>query len=128
MATATLAPTSVDVVSTEDGMLVRLAGELAAESAGQLRHLLLRLRPAGVDDVVVDAADVTAVDDTTLAVLLAASCWVADTGGRFSFSRMSEPLRREVAQLGVEDELGMLEPVGDRATALPMPPRSAFGG
>jgi anti-anti-sigma factor len=127
MSAATLAtePT-VTAVLTGDGLLVRLSGALDVVSAPALRAALLGVRPVGCDDVVVDAGDVTAVDDSALAVLLAAGTWVVDTGGRLSFVRMSSTLRREVAQLGLERLLPMLEPVGERSATVPMPaPRTA---
>ena len=127
MPTATLASHTVDVCTTGDGMLVRLGGALGADATAQLRGALLGLRPFGCDDVIVDAGDVTDVDDDALAVLLAASAWVVDTGGRLSFSQMSQPLRREVALVGLCDELRMLEPVGGRDETIPVPPRSASG-
>ncbi|MFL6139265.1 MAG: STAS domain-containing protein [Frankiaceae bacterium] len=127
MSVATLAsePTVMAVV-TSDGLLVRLSGALDVIGVPALRHALLGVRPVGCDDVVVDAGDVTAVDESALAVLLAAGTWVVDTGGRLSFARMSETLRREVAQLGLERLLPMLEPVGERTATVPMPaPRTA---
>ena len=127
MSAATLAtePTVIAVV-TGDGLLVRLSGALDDASVPALRAALLGVRPASCDDVIVDAGDVEAVDESAFAVLLAAGTWVADTGGRLSFVRMSQTLRREVAQLGLERLLPMLEPVGERGGTVPMPvPRTA---
>jgi anti-anti-sigma factor len=127
MSAAMLAPEpAVTTVLTDDGLLVRLSGVLDIAATPALRASLLGVRPAGCDDVVVDADGVLAVDDAALAVLLAAGTWVADTGGRLSFVRMSETLRREVAQLGLERLLPMLESVGERTVAVPFPsPRTA---
>ena len=127
MSAVTLAPEpTVIAVATGDGLLVRLSGALDAASLPAMRAALLGVRPAGCDDVIVDAGAVSAVDESTLAVLLAAGTWVVDTGGRLSFARMSETLRREVAQLGLERLLPMLEPVGERSVTVPMPiPRTA---
>lgn len=127
MSSATLATQpAVTTAVTGDGMLVRLSGVVDAASTPELRAALLRMRPVGCDDVIVDAGEVAAIDEGSLAVLLAAATWVVDTGGRLSFVRMSEVLRREVAQLGLERLLPMLEPVGERGAAVPLPaPRTA---
>jgi anti-anti-sigma regulatory factor len=109
----------VATVYTEDGMLVRLDGALSADCSAQLRLALLTQRPAGCDDVIIDAAGVTGVDDDALAVLLAAGAWAVDTGARLGFSRMSECMRTEIAGLDISMLLPMLAPAGER-TVRPM--------
>lgn len=123
MSNPTFAPTStsssIDATYLEDGVLVRLDGALDADCAPQLRTALLSLRPAGCDDVVIDAGGVTTVDDNALAVLLAAGAWAVDTGARLGFSRMSDCLRAEISMLDISMLLPMLAPAGERV-ARPM--------
>ncbi len=111
---AVLARSSADATYTADGMYVRIAGELDAQSLSQLRSSLLRTRPAICRDVIVDAGAVTYVDDAALATLVAAGVWAADSGASISYSRMSDVLRTEVQALGLETSLPMLAPVGTR--------------
>jgi anti-anti-sigma regulatory factor len=108
--------TEVHVASiyTEDGLLVRLDGALDGSSTGQLAEALLRTRPIGCDDVIIDGGGVTAVDDDALAVLMAAGAWAVDTGARLGFSRMSDCLRTEVDSLDISMLLPMLAPAGER--------------
>lgn len=106
-----LVPPAVRVVVTEDGMLVSLRGALSAQEAPALRAALLRRRPPGCDHVVVDAGSVVSADDSCLAVLLAASGWAHDTGGRLVFSRISGPLRATAAAAGLLPLLPPLPPL-----------------
>jgi anti-anti-sigma regulatory factor len=119
MSNPTFAAADIAATYTDDGVLVRLDGALDADSAGQLRNALLSVRPAGCDDVIIDAAGVTDVDDDALAVLLAAGAWAIDTGARLGFSRMSDCLRAEIAMLDISMLLPMLAPAGERV-ARPM--------
>ena len=112
---AVLARSSADATYTADGMFVRIAGELDGQSLSQLRSSLLRTRPAVCRDVIVDAGAVTYVDDSALAVLVAASAWAADSGATVSYSRMSDSLRHEVDALGLDTAMPMLAPIGARA-------------
>lgn len=116
MSTATVFPatplSNVTTLMTDDGMLVRLSGVLAADASEDLRASLLRPRPVGCDDVIVDAADVVAVEDEALAILMAACAWAGETGGRFSYSRVSEPLRQEVEALDLAGAFPLLTPLG----------------
>lgn len=130
MSTMTVAARStVEATHTNDGMYVRVEGQLDAQSLPQLREVLLRRRPAHETDIIVDAGAVTSVGDEALAVLVAASAWAADTGARLSYSRMSDALRAEVDALGIGVALPMLAPIGTRAgSASPAPvlaPRTA---
>ncbi|MDX6201418.1 MAG: anti-sigma factor antagonist [Frankiales bacterium] len=121
MSNPTFAAQSSTVVATHtvDGVLVRLDGAFDADSAPALRTALLSVRPAGCDDVIIDAGGVTTVDDDALAVLLAAGAWAVDTGARLGFSRMSDCLRTEIASLDISMLLPMLAPAGERV-ARPM--------
>src|SRR5690348_11857489 len=114
MSKPTFVAAEIAATYTADGVLVRLDGALDGGSAGQLRNALLSVRPAGCDDVIIDAGGVTAVDDDALAVLLAAGAWAIDTGARLGFSRMSDCLRSEIAMLDISMLLPMLAPPGER--------------
>jgi anti-anti-sigma factor len=117
---AVLARSSADATYMSDGMFVRLAGELDGQSLPQLRSSLLRTRPDHCRDVIIDAGGVTYVDDSALAVLVAASAWAANSGASISFSRMSDALRDEVDALDLQAALPMLAPIGTRAgSAIP---------
>ena len=115
MSNPTFAAVDVSTVVTEDGMLIQLNGALGADSLPALRGALLATRPAGCDDVIIDANGVTSVDDEALAVLLAAGAWAVDTGARLGFSRMSDSLRAEISFLDISMLLPMLAPAGERA-------------
>ncbi len=112
----------VATIYTEDGVLVRLDGDLDASCAVELGNALLTTRPYGCDDIIIDGGAVTSVTDDALAILLAAGAWAVDTGARLGFSRMSECLRDEVDTLDLSVLLPMLAPAGERiaATARPM--------
>src|SRR3954447_3130767 len=112
---AVLARSSADATYTADGMFVRLAGELDSQSLSQLRSTLLRTRPEACKDLIIDAGAVTYVDDSALAVLVAASAWAASSGATVSYSRMSETLRTEVRALDLDAAMPMLAPIGARA-------------
>jgi anti-anti-sigma regulatory factor len=114
MPNTTFAAADVATIFTEDGVIVTLGGALDAAAAPRLRSALLSVRPAGCDDVIIDAAGVTQVDDDALAVLLAAGAWAVDTGARLGFSRMSDCLRSEIAMLDISMLLPMLAPAGER--------------
>lgn len=114
MSNPTFAAADVATVYTQDGVLVRLGGSFDADSVPQLRSALLTTRPAGCDDVIIDAGGVSKVDDDALAVLLAAGAWAVDTGARLGFSRMSDVLRDEIANLDISMLLPMLAPAGQR--------------
>ena len=100
-----------------DGIVVRLSGSLDAESLPQLRSTLLRPRPQGCDDVLVDAGHVTEVHERALAVLVAAAGWASETGGRLQFAAMSQPLLETAEYFDVTDLLPRLPGPGGRAEA-----------
>lgn len=86
-----------------DRLLIRLSGRLDAACVPGLREALLRTRPAGCDEVSVDASSVESVDDAALAVLLAAPVWAEITGGRFTYTRVSAGLTDLARAAGVAD-------------------------
>lgn len=100
-----------------DGIVVRLSGSLDAASLPELRATLLRPRPEGCDDVLIDAGQVTEVHERALAVLVAAADWTTDTGGRLQFAAMSKPLLETAEYFDVTDLLPRLPGPGGRAEA-----------
>jgi anti-anti-sigma regulatory factor len=100
-----------------DGIVVRLSGSLDAASLPDLRATLLRPRPEGCDDVLVDAGQVTEVHERALAVLVAAADWASETGGRLQFASMSQPLVDTAEYFAVTDLLPRLPGPGGRADA-----------
>jgi anti-anti-sigma regulatory factor len=119
MSKSTFAAADVTTLFTEDGVLVRLDGAIDGDAAPQLRSALLSSRPAGCDDVIIDAGGVTRIDDEALAILMAAGAWAVDTGARLGFSRMADCVRDEVEALEISVLLPMLAPAGERV-ARPM--------
>lgn len=100
-----------------DGIVVRLSGSLDAASLPDLRATLLRARPEGCDDVLIDAGQVTEVHERALAILVAASDWANATGGRLQFAAMSEALIDTANHFDVADLLPRLPGPGGRADA-----------
>lgn len=93
-------------------VIVRLRGELDLASAGtletRLRDLIEPLRPAPVDLVVVDAADLEFMDLAGVRVLLRARAVLAARGGSLVLrcpSRAVERLLDVLALLEVDDPL-----------------------
>ncbi|MHB2023862.1 MAG: STAS domain-containing protein [Mycobacteriales bacterium] len=105
------APAShTQVITLDDGMVVLLSGRFEGfEALVSLRGALLSARPEGVDDVIVDAGEVTELSDDALAVLWAGLEWAEITGGRLSFSRMSAPVTDMLGELNLTGELPRLE-------------------
>lgn len=102
-----------------DGIVVRLSGSLDVASLPELRATLLRTRPEGCDDVLVDAGHVSEIHERALAVLLAAVDWADETGGRLRFAAMSQPLAETAEYFDVADLLPRLPGPGGRAGAAP---------
>jgi len=98
-----------------DGIVVRLTGSLDVASLPDLRATLLTTRPEGCNDVLVDASHVVEIHERALAVLVAASAWVSETGGRLRFAAMSPALVDTASYFGVTDLLPRLPGPGGRA-------------
>ena len=109
MTTATLEATGhVDCVHLADGLLVRLGGTLTVSELPELRHALLTPLDDGCRDVVVDAGDVTGINDEALAVLLAARVWAEDHGARMLLSRTAPALQSTLEELAITGALPRL--------------------
>jgi len=98
-----------------DGILVQLVGALTDDlAAQQLRDVLLRPLPAQCQDVIVDAQGLTEVDDTVLAVLIAAAQWVRGNRRRFALSASSPALAAALGDATLEALLPRLPRLGRR--------------
>ena len=123
MTTATLEATGhVDCVHLADGMLVRLGGTLSEQDLPQLRDALLGPLEDSCRDVVVDAGELTAIDDDAIAVLLAARIWAEDHGARMLLSRSAPALESTLEELEITNALPRLGSVRDELPA-PRGPR-----
>lgn len=116
MTTATIeALGHVDCVHLADGKLVRLTGSLNGAQLPALRSALLSPLDETCRDVVIDAGEVTSVDDDALAVLLAARVWADDHGARMLLSRSAPSLEATLEELeitGALPRLSALQPAG----------------
>jgi anti-anti-sigma regulatory factor len=109
MTTATLEATGhVDCVHLADGLLVRLGGTLTTTELPELRDALLTPLDEGCRDVVVDAGEVTGIDDEAIAVLLAARVWAEEHGARMLLSRTAPALESTLEELAIAGALPRL--------------------
>jgi anti-anti-sigma regulatory factor len=91
----------VTTVTLNDGMVVVLRGALDRMSAPVVRAALMVDRPAGCNDIVIDAGGVTAADGAGLAALLAAETWAFATGARLRYTRVSDVLSESLGTVGL---------------------------
>ncbi|HET6817969.1 MAG TPA: STAS domain-containing protein [Mycobacteriales bacterium] len=123
MTTATLEATGhVDCVHLADGRLVRLGGTLTTSELPELRNALLSPLDEGCRDVVVDAGEVTALNDEVLAVLLAARVWAEDHGARMLLSRTAPALESTLEELAITGALPRLAAVREQRMPAPRGP------
>jgi len=109
MSTATLEATGhVDCVHLADGLLVRLGGSITSSQLPELRDALLTPLAEGCRDVVVDAGEVTGINDDALAVLLAGRVWAEDHGARMLLSRTAPALESSLEELEITGALPRL--------------------
>lgn len=104
-----------------DGMLIQLGGVLGPEQLVDLRATLLVPLAPECRDVVIDAGDVDAVDDSVLAVLLAACEWSEIQGVRFLLSRASEAMEEALLDAGMDDALPRLSELPTVSRGVQMP-------
>jgi anti-anti-sigma regulatory factor len=122
MTTATLEATGhVDCVHLADGLLVRLGGTLTTTELPELRDALLTPLDDGCRDVVVDAGEVTAINDEAIAILLAARVWAEDHGARMLLSRTAPALESTLEELEITGALPRLTAIRDRQVPAPRP-------
>ena len=119
MSTATIEATGhVECVRLADGLLVRIGGPVTTHQLPALRHALLSPLDEGCRDVVVDAGDLTSVDDDVLAVLLAGRVWAEDHGARMLLSRSAPCLEETLEELEISGALPRMGALRD--TDVPM--------
>jgi anti-anti-sigma regulatory factor len=120
MSTATLEATGhVDCVQLADGLLVRLGGTLTTSELPGLREALLSPLADGCRDVVVDAGEVTSINDEAVAILLAARLWAEDHGARMLLSRTAPALETTLEDLAITGALPRMSSL--RAQGMPAP-------
>jgi anti-anti-sigma regulatory factor len=120
MSTATLEATGhVDCVHLADGLLVRLGGTLTTSELPELRGALLSPLEDGCRDVVVDAGELTSINDEALAILLAARIWAEDHGARMMLSRTAPALESTLEELAITGALPRMSTL--REQRLPKP-------
>jgi anti-anti-sigma regulatory factor len=123
MSTATLEATGhVDCVHLADGLLVRLGGTLTGSQLPELRDALLTPLEDGCRDVIVDAGDVTAINDDAIAVLLAARVWAEDHGARMLLSRTAPALESTLEELQITGALPRLGAIREERLPAPRQP------
>lgn len=97
--------------------IITLEGAVTGAACPGLRDAVLRRLPDGINQVLIDASAVTAIDDAVFAVLLAGGAWLRTRGGRIGFSAASASVRRSLAALGLSTLLPVL---GERAAVAPL--------
>jgi len=105
----------ITVEAVEEARLVRLAGELDASTARELRAHVRAARDERAP-LLLDLADVTFIDLSGLRVLLDASRAAAETGWPFFIVRPSSMVERLIGLTGTATELALVES-GERVAA-----------
>lgn len=105
-----------------DGKLVQLCGFLGTPELPALRLALLTPLFDECRDVVVDAGEVTGMDDAAVAVLVAARDWAEVAGARILISRSSAAFDVALAELDLIELFPRLTPLGQPAPALSLVP------
>jgi anti-sigma B factor antagonist len=98
----------ITVEAVEEARLVRVAGDLDASTAGDLRAHVVAARGEGTT-LLLDLAAVRFIDSTGLRVLLDASRAASDTGWPFFIVRPSSTVRRLIRLTGTASELALVE-------------------
>ena len=111
----------VESTRLADGLLVRLGGPMTAHLLPELRDALLSPLGEGCRDVVVDAGELTTVDDDALAVLLAARVWAEEQGARMLLSRTAPCLEATLEELQITGALPRLGALREAPVAVPVP-------
>jgi anti-anti-sigma factor len=99
----------ITVETVEEARLVRVAGEIDASTAGELRRHVLDGRDERTA-LLLDLAEVDFIDSTGLRVLLDASSDATDMGWPFFIVRPSATVQRLIALTGTAPDLALVEP------------------
>lgn len=89
--------------------LIRVGGRIGVEPAKQLRELADGLMKRGVAHVIMDMAEVTFIASSGIGALIVASGEFDIKGGSFQVIRVSEPVKRAIRLLNLEQFLTMAE-------------------
>ena len=95
-----------------DGKLVRLAGHLGEPELPALRLALLMPMADECRDLVIDAGDIESIDDSAVAILIAAREWADSHGVRLRLSRSSLTFDLALVELDLVDLLPRLAALG----------------
>jgi anti-anti-sigma factor len=106
---------SITVETVQEARLVRVAGEVDASTAGELRRHVRAAREERVT-LLLDLSEVRFMDSTGLRVLLDASRASAHTGWSFFIVRPSATVQRLIELTATAAALALVEP-GERMLA-----------
>ena len=95
--------------AVDDGVLVRVEGELDMASAPRLGRVLNTALDQGASTVSLDLTELTFLDSTGVRVLISAHRRAADQGCVFTLSRPTRSVRRALHLTGV-DQVLVIEP------------------
>ena len=103
---------TVNCMQLADGKLVQLCGRIGRAELPALRLALLSPLFAGCRDVIIDAGEVTAVDDEAIAVVVAAEEWATYAGARLLLSRATPAFEQALAELDFANGIRRLAELG----------------
>lgn len=91
--------------------VIRVGGRVGVEPAKELRDLARNLMERQVVHVIVDVAEVTFIASSGIGALIVASGEFDIKGGSFQLVRVSEPVKRAIRLLNLEQFLTMQDSV-----------------
>jgi anti-sigma B factor antagonist len=100
--TDTIQPTSVRCIRTDDGLLIRLTGDIDMSSWPQLDEAYATVTGAPPGPVTVDLAEATFVDSTTLGFLAKLHQHVTTAGHTFLIESPNRVVRRAIEICGLD--------------------------
>jgi anti-anti-sigma factor len=89
--------------------VVRIGGRVGVEPSKELRDLATKLMARDVKHVIIDMSDVTFIASSGIGALIVASGEFDIKEGSFQIIRMSEPVRRAIRLLNLEQFLAMAD-------------------
>ncbi len=91
--------------SRDGGVVIALTGELDIFTAGRLEEEVKQLEAAGTETVVLDLRELTFMDSTGLATILAADTRARGLGRRLAIVRAEASVQWRFESTGVESRL-----------------------